>query len=675
LNDRGYPIRTVAATAATFDVLDGSIPVRPTFAARHAVLAFLAGSVVVATLVAAPVAEAQATLAPSEAIAGPGPGMSLGGIEVARDGTGGVVFLANAGGVEHVFVSRLIGGAFQSPEQLDGGLASASSQPVITGSNGGVLQVAYMNAGNLYVTGTTSTTASWSAPQVVAAAAANPTISMNTYGESYLAFTETVGGGFDVDVDYFNGSTWAPASPQQVNATSGDDAGTGAGRPDIATAGDGVAIVAWGENGHVYSRRVWGTGTSVELEQLDPSRISGWSEVAAGDPSVAVGGDSSYPDIAFQEEVASGAQTQSRVLLARLVAEDTKPAVGVDDLSTPGSASADQPEVAMNEYGRGFVTSATEGSDESVATTIGTNGVPGSTSLIGSGVVAPYAFPASESGLGAPDAVPAVAGLTSTLIAWQQSSVGPGSQIVVRYAQDGTDLAVAQAVSAGGSNAALGLAAAGDVNGDAAVAWVQGSGSLETIDAAQFYQPPGPATTAASLAYTRNVHPTLSWTPSRAVWGPLTYTVTLDGSVLGRTTGASLPVPQTLIDGPHVWQVAVTNPAGLTATSSRSTVFVDTQPPRLRIVLTGTARVRQVVTLEVAATDPPNPSEPGSVASGIANVAVKWSLRGASTNATKLSSLTHVFTSPGLTRITVTATDNAGNVATIARFLRILPAA
>jgi hypothetical protein len=397
--------------------------------------------------------------------------------------------------------------------------------------------------------------------------------------------------------------------------------------------------------------------------------------VAAGDPSVAVGGDSSYPDIVFQEEVASGASTQSRVLLARLIAENTKPAVSVDDLSTPGSASADQPAIAMNEYGRGFVTSATEGSDDLVAATIGTNGAPGGASLIGSGLVAPYAFPSTESGLGAPDAVPAIAGLSSTMIAWQQTSVGNGSQIVVGYAQAGTNLGPEQAVSPGGSNAALGLAAGGDVNGDAALAWVQGTGSLETIDTAQFYQPPGAPTPAVNLAYTRNTHPSLSWTPAHAVWGPLTYTVTLDGAVLGTTTGTSIPVPQTLIDGPHFWQVAVTDPAGLTGTSANATVFVDTQPPRLRILLTGFARVGRVVTLHLAGSDPPNPSEPGSVASGIASVTVKWSLRGAVTNATKLVSLTHVFTSPGLARITVTVTDLAGNVTTISRYLRVLPVA
>ena len=43
----------------------------------------------------------------------------------------------------------------------------------------------------------------------------------------------------------------------------------GSGAPQVATAGDGVGIVAWGEGGHVYSRRVWGTAPSVVDEQAD----------------------------------------------------------------------------------------------------------------------------------------------------------------------------------------------------------------------------------------------------------------------------------------------------------------------------------------------------------------------------------------------------------------------
>ena len=140
---------------------------------------------------------------------------------------------------------------------------------------------------------------------------------MTNFGKAYLAFTVADGSGHDVRAAYYSGGAWSlEAAP--LNATPGDDAGTGPGAPAVAAAGDGVAIVAWGEGGHVFSRRVWGTAPSVVDEQADLASISGCNEVSAGNPAVAAGGDSSYVDVAFQETVSCGGTDQSRVLVNRL---------------------------------------------------------------------------------------------------------------------------------------------------------------------------------------------------------------------------------------------------------------------------------------------------------------------------------------------------------------------
>ena len=647
-------------------MLDGSNSVTPL---RLVLAVATLATVLVCGLAAAPLAAAQPTAGAPQVVAGPAGDVSLGGLAIARDGTGGLVFLENAGGAEHVFASRLIGGVFQPPTQLDAGLAGSSTQAVIAGTNGGILIVAFVNSGNLFVSGTSSTSSAWSAPLALAPGAADPALSMNTFGEAYLAYTATVGGGSDVDVQYYNAGTWAPASPLTMNVTPGDDAGTGLGGPQIATAGDGVAIVAWGEQGHVWSRRVWGTSTSVETEQLDPSRLDGWSEVSADTPSISVGGDSSYVDIAFRENLQSAGQTQSRVMLARLRAETTVPAVALDGLSTPGSESAAEPAVAMTEYGRGFMTAATTSSDRIYATPLAANGVPGSTEEIATGLdgVLPYALPAA-------------AGLTSNLITWQATTAPGVSQIVIRYAQDGVDLGpetLLSSPSGGSTDAVDGLAAGGDGNGDAAVAWVQGPLALQTVDVAQLYQPPSEPTPSASFDYASQARPTLTWSPSHAYWGPLVYTVTLDGATVAQTSGTSFAVPNTLIDGPHSWQVQVTDPAGQSSTSSRVTVFVDTEPPRLRIMLSGRPRVRQPVTLTLFYVDPPNPAEPGSIASGLASVIVRWGRAApaaAPLSTRGVTAIKHVFTRPGLYRLSVLASDRAGNEATIVRYVHVLPA-
>ena len=123
----------------------------------------------------------------------------------------------------------------------------------------------------------------------------------------------------------------------------------------------------------------------------------------------------------------------------------------------------------------------------------------------------------------AADAVPANAGLISDLIAWQQTPgiAGP-AEIRVRYASDGADLGGEQVVSdpsLGAADADQGLAAAGDVAGDAAVAWVQGSGASTSIVAAQLFQPPGGFVPSNSFRYVTTASPVLFWSASSELWG------------------------------------------------------------------------------------------------------------------------------------------------------------
>ncbi|HWD85912.1 MAG TPA: hypothetical protein VG321_09190, partial [Solirubrobacteraceae bacterium] len=143
-------------------------------------------------------------------IAGPGSGLtSLNGMSIARDGTGGVVFLSDSSGTEHVFVSRLTGGVFQTPQPVDTGLSGASGQPVIAAGNQGVLLVAFINSGNLYETQTTGSSAPFSTPRKLHSGAQDPALQLTNWGQGYLAFTAPLGSNrYDVDVEYYDSGTW-----------------------------------------------------------------------------------------------------------------------------------------------------------------------------------------------------------------------------------------------------------------------------------------------------------------------------------------------------------------------------------------------------------------------------------------------------------------------------------
>jgi len=618
-----------------------------------ALLAALAlGAVLAPTVAAQPPGAAAAA---PVVIDGPSPDIvrpSGLGLSIARDGTGGLVYLKQAAGVAHVFLSTLTGGSFQPPVLLDGSLGSASSQPVIAAGNSGLLIVAFINGGQLYVAQKASTSAAFAAPVAIAGSSSNPSISMSNFGKAYVAFTATDGSGHDVRAASYHNGNWALEAPP-LNMTAADDAGTGSGAPDVGTAGDGVAIIVWGEGGHVYSRRVWGTTPSAVLEQAD-GPPSGCTESSASNPVVGTMGDSSYADVAFQEVANCGGPQQSRVLMNQLLGSAYNGITAPDGLSGTTTDSAVDPAITMGEYGRGWVTSVRTASRSAVATELWDYGRSvGTTQVNGLAELAP------------PVALPATAGLYSNLIAFQQNPGSAGvAEVRTRYAQQGTlgPEMVLSNPSQGATDAADGLAGAGDVAGDAAVAWIQGAPGALQVVSAQLYQAPGRFSPQRAFQYSRTSQPALAWTAARASWGPITYSVSVDGTQAAQTQATSVRLPSPVPDGPNSWQVTATNPAGQQNQDRAATVFVDTVPPTAAFTVYGRRLVGSRLHLYVSYGDLPQPGEPRSDASGLAKVVVKWGDRTATTLRLGFHRSFHVYRRPGRYTVTVTVTDKAGNV-------------
>lgn len=600
--------------------------------------------------------------APPSVIDGPSADVAgLGGVSVARDGTGGLVYLKRVDGTPHVFVSVLSGGVFQPGQELDASLPGAASQPVIAAGNGGVLVVAFVNGGSLVAVTRSTSAAGFTAPQLLAAGASNPAIGISTLNKVYLAFTASGNGNHDVRCAYYHGGHWA-FEPTPLDADPADDAGTGGGRPAVAVSGDGVAIVAWGEAGHVYTRRVWGISPSIVSERADIPALGGWSEVGADEPAIGTGGDSSYADVAYHEVLSNGSQQQSRVLVSRLHASQYDPVNQVDGLSTPGAGNADQPAVALGEYGRGFVTSEQADTGAIIASHAWTNGAIDDTFRVD-----------TVPGAGRSYAAPGTAGLTSTLIAWQRDPGPLGSpEIRARYAPDGHNLGPEQVLSdpsRGPTDAADGLLATGDVAGDAAVVWVQGPADQREIDVAQMYQPPGAVVPVPGLRYVNSAQPMLSWIGARALWGPITYVITVDGARTGQTTADALQVPVRLPDGPHSWQVTAVNRAGGSSTTRPTRIWVDTVRPAVAFAVAGGQhQVGRAVHVAVTETDAP-PPEPPADASGIASATISWGDR---THVHVGRHNSHVYRRAGRYTITVRVSDRAGNTTVVRRTIRVL---
>ena len=436
-------------------------------------------------------------------IDGPSPAIvALGGVSVARDGTGALVYLKRVRGVPHVFVSRLLKGSWLPPERVDPHLAGRSSQPVVAAGRGGEVLVAFINGARLYLSRRADSQTSWDPPELLARGAINPSLQMTNFGKAYVAFTALAHGRSSVRLAYFDRFRWALVRGPLNRAADGQ-AGTGSGRPQVAAAGDGEAVVAWGEQGHIYTRRVWGTIPSALRERADIASLSGWREVSAGNPSLSVGGDSSYVVVGFEETFRSvaGLQTQTRVLTRRLRGSRFEGVTAADGLHTPsrglpgpGVQSALQPRVTMDEFGLGFATSTRASSGAVYATRLRRNGADGPVSELSGGpnVSAPYA-------------TPTVAGAFSDLIVWQQTprrhappeirgrnalpGFGPRREYVLSSARLGP------------TDAGDGLAAAADRLGRASVAWVQGAADRLRIVVREVYGTSSPRLAAEGDLY------------------------------------------------------------------------------------------------------------------------------------------------------------------------------
>jgi hypothetical protein len=616
---------------------------------------------VAALAVYGPSAQAQVPLAAAPVtIDGPaGNIIGLSGFSVARDGTGGIVYLKTISGLPKVFVSRLVGGTFQAPEEIDASLPGSSSQPVIAAGNGGVLLIAFINSGSLFVVDRPGITSPYLAPDDLFAGASNPAIQMSNFGKAYLAFTAAGSGGDDVRAAYYYNGQWSLESTP-LDAVAGDDAGTGSGRPAVAAAGDGVGIVAWGENGHIFVRRVWGTSPSIAYEQADPATVGASTEVNADDPNIGVGGDSTYPEVVFHEQLSNGGVTQSRVLMRRLHGSLFDGITQPDGVTIVGSAGADQPEISDSEYGRGIVSAEHDDSHQLWATLLGN-----------SGTIISVARADSLVNLAEPDATSGMDGLVTGLLAWQQTPGSAGIPEIRGRFDNGSALGPEQVLSSptlGPTNADSGLLTAGDSNGDGAVAWVQGSGSQTRIVADQLYQPPGGLPPVTQFRYVRTLFPRLSWTAANEPWGPLRYLVTVSQVQIAQTTATALTVPAPLAQGAHSWSVVGVNPVG-TGTNVRSgIVWVDTVPPAVNYKLTGQLRPHSILHLTLSYTDTP-PPVPRGAGSGIASVVVKW---GDGTSYRIGHSKYHLYARPGTYRLTIIVKDRAGNTTTVVRKLKIV---
>ncbi|MDQ3934883.1 MAG: hypothetical protein M3340_09680, partial [Actinomycetota bacterium] len=182
---------------------------------------------------------AQAAFFQSESIDGPSADiLRVGDLDTAQDGGSAVVYLKRVNAAPHVWVARMVDGAWQPPEQLDTDQAAASSEPRVAVANDGRAAVVWINGGRLYGSVRESEAAPWTAPaEIHPGPVQRVSLGMSIHGVGYAAFA-VQSGTRDVRAARLNGTAWS-LYDTPLDTVPSLDAGGGRG-PRIAAAADGT---------------------------------------------------------------------------------------------------------------------------------------------------------------------------------------------------------------------------------------------------------------------------------------------------------------------------------------------------------------------------------------------------------------------------------------------------
>jgi len=594
----------------------------------------------------APVASASAAsvVAPPVVIDGPSTAIvSAGGVALAADGSGAVVYTKQAGGVPHLFVSLETTGAWAPPAQVDGGVAGGASVPAVAAADGGRVAVVWVSGGMLYGAVHGAGTTAFTAPQAIAPASGTPALGMGTSGTAYVAFPSAAENEIDIARLDRTATTFAVlAGPLSATPV------TLAGAPVIAVAADATAIVAWTQamadgSTHVFERRASAAGPSPVLNDLTLPTIDGLAGGSADSPQVGVAFDSSNGAAAFRETFGG----ISRIVVEQILGDEPRPAALADGLgATPGSQSAAAPSMAFNGNAQGLLASALAPSDQLVVSARGTPAAP--FAWTGGSVVNATANTVS------PSPVAALSQDGRGLVAYAPSGGNLAAELFADGAGTGpfplADAAVGPVVAGGG------LAASGDGYGDLAVAFLAGTSGSNAVVVDPVVAAPGAPRATGTQLWTANAHPTLTWRPSEEHWAPVTYAVSIDGHQVASTTQTSY-APAALPDGRHRWQVVASDPYGQSAASPVRRLLIDAAPPVVSLSLRGHHRRGAELTFSVTT----------AAISGIRTVAIDY---GDGQTASAARS-THAYAKAGRYTVSATVTDRAGVSATVHEQVKI----
>jgi hypothetical protein len=402
--------------------------------------------------------------------------LALGGVSLARDGTGAVAFLERDLGQAHVFVARLVNRRPNGRIRVDTGQVGSSSDVRVAVADGGETVVTWINGGQIYGAVEPSTGAGFGPPAslCLCAPVSDPSLDVSRFGTAYLTFTAPGGGGHDVRVATFDEGKWTLIGAP-IDIDSAHDA-LGA---RVAASSDGTGIAAWTERDgsgttRVYERRLLRTKLSTVPRRASLGSLSGRKGGAADAPAVDIQDDSSFAWVTFRQDFRDGSKTRSRVLGHRLAGSAFDLTSQIDGLRFPTSQGAVGSTVSLSGRGYGMALTTTA-SNELLGDVLTRHRDPLQPTF-----ERPFRLQKHQ-----PSPLVAVASSDDSahgLAVWQRTGGGV-HRIVARYF-DGRRFGRAVKISPSGAGptvAELGLDIEGDDAEDHVVAFVQGAAGARRI--------------------------------------------------------------------------------------------------------------------------------------------------------------------------------------------------
>jgi len=597
-----------------------------------------------------PVASAHAALFPGAVVDGPSADLvSIGGVDLApADGNGGVVYLRNDGGAPHVFVSRMIGGAWQPPERVDTAFAAPASDPKIAAGTGGELIVAWIVDNTLVVSVKPSADAGWGAPQPIASPARLPDLDMGYNDNAYVAWS--------TGADVF--AARMPRGQLRFSPVDGpldlDPARTAGAqentRVSISVSAEGLALAAWAEVGadgrsHVVARRINGQQLSPVPADLTVDQLDGRAGGDADAPQALIQSDSSYGQVVFRQAFDDGGVVETRGLSRRMRGSAFEGPIPVDGQSWPAQ-NVGPPSVALAGGGTGF------------AATPQLSGIVFARGINAKGEWNQFPTRLDSAPVPLPGRVPVFysedkhgialfPGIDGMIHAREITGIAFGGETIVTKPDFGP-------VDWG-----AGVAVGGDRYYNGAIMAIQGAGADRRLVATISDRPPGGfSPNSNSQTWFRRAPSRLSWYAPSETWGGLRYTFEWDGEPVGTTSKTSYPTAG--LDrspGVHLWRIVATDARGQTSATPTRLLRLDPDGPHVTISVSGAQRAGRRVTIRVRAID---------TLSGSLTPTIHFGDGARETG----RSASHAY-GRGRYTVTVTAPDKAGNVTTERRALVI----